>query len=179
MERQHTPPPCGAATTRPFTERKIKPGGELREYACTLLILQPGLAVAAFLMEAAGAVFGPPLQVPPGSISYGYFWKRRPYVIYRMKSPMGALLAHRFDAVTAVQLTPDSVTYRDLALDWWVLPGGEIIEEDREEFESLCAEGVLTAADSEAARTASSQVYSRYRHIIDDLEVLERRLKIG
>ena len=73
-----------------------------------------------------------------------WFWPARNYNLYRMRGPDGAPLAHRFDAVSAVVIEDDAVTYRDLALDWWVTADGALIEEDRDEFDELVREGRLT-----------------------------------
>jgi hypothetical protein len=178
MARQHTPGGSAFARGAPVVERKIKPDGSVRDYACTLLLLQRGLAVVEFVMARGGAIFGTPIEVPPGSVSHGYFWAKRPYNLYRMREPHGRILAHRFDAVAGVRLGPDMVSYRDLALDWWVTPDDVIIEEDRDEFEALVRDSALPPSDIAAANEASFQVLSRYRHIIDEAAALERRHRL-
>ena len=177
-ERQHSAAGGGPARGQPIVERKIKPDGTVREYPCTLLHLSGGLAVIRFVMGRGGAVWGTPIEVPVASVSDGYFWKRRPYNLYRMRRADGSLIAHRFDAVADVQLAPDAITYRDLVLDWWVMPDETIIEEDREEFETAVASKEMGAGDVAAARRAAQQVLGRYRHIIDEVEALERRLDL-
>jgi predicted RNA-binding protein associated with RNAse of E/G family len=163
----------------PILERKQKPDGTMREYGCTLVRLTPGLAVIEFVMAQGGSIFGTPIEVPPGSISHGYFWKRRPYNLYRMRRADGSLIAHRFDAVTDVRLSADAVEYRDLILDWWVLPDDTLIEEDRDEFDGLLAAGKIAPTDIAKAHEAERAVYSRYRHIIDDVVRLERKLGLA
>ena len=162
----------------PILERKIKPDGTVREYPCRLVHIEPGFAVIRYVVEKGGVVFGTPVDVPADSVSYGYFWLRRPYSVYRMKRRDGSLVAHRFDASTVVEITPEAITYRDLVLDWWITPSGEVIEEDVDEFEDLVARRSLSARDRRLAGEAARQVLSRYRHIIDELESLERRLDL-
>ncbi len=162
----------------PVLERKIKPDGAVREYPCRLVHIEPGFAVIRYVVEKGGVVFGAPVDVPPDSVSYGYFWQRRPYSVYRMKRRDGRLIAHRFDASTVVEITPEAITYRDLVLDWWITPTGEVIEEDVDEFEDLVASRSLSPRDRRVAGEAARQVLSRYRHIIDELESLERRLDL-
>lgn len=178
MSAEHTPTGDPVAIAAPYLERKQKPDGTWREYSCTLMHHSPTLVVVRFVMARGGAIFGTPISIPPGSVSDGYFWTRRPYNLYRMKDAEGAIIAHRFDAVTDVRIGGDNVSYRDLVLDWWVQPDGAVIEEDRDELEELRAAGKLTARDLERADEAARQVWSRYRHIIDDVEVLERRLAL-
>jgi hypothetical protein len=177
VSREHTPP--GEARARvAITERKQKPDGSWREYACELLHLEPGLAVVEFRMERGGVIFDTPIVVPPGSVSHGWFWARKPYNLYRMRRPDGTLLAHRFDAVADVRLSAATVEYRDLVLDWWVTADGTLIEEDRDELDALAAAGKLPATDVAAAGVAARAIFSRYRHIIDGVAAQERRLGI-
>lgn len=178
MSREHNAPVDASASGR-ILERKQKPDGSWREYECGLLHLEPGLAVVEFRMAGGGNVYHPPVDIPPRSVSHGWFWTRRPFNLYRMHGPDGSLLAHRFDAVAGVRLSRDVVEYRDLVLDWWVLPDGTLIEEDRDEFEELLGAGKLTADDVAAAGTAARAIFSRYRHIIDGVEAAEHRLGIA
>jgi hypothetical protein len=159
-----TTPPIHA----PVIERKLKPDGSVREYPCELVHLAGGLAIIRFLMAKGGEIFGTPVVVPPGSVSYGFFWKARPYNLYRMKRADGSLIAHRFDALTDVRLSREVIEYRDLVLDWWVMPDDTILEEDRDELDAAIASGTMTAALQQTAAEATRQVYNRYRHIIDE-----------
>lgn len=158
-------------------ERKLKHDGTAREYSCELAWLDGRVAVVRFPLPQGGSAFGVPVRVPPGSVSWGFFWARRPYNLYRIVSPEGVVLAHRFDAVTDVRLGEDVISYRDLVLDWWALPEGALLEEDREEFEALVLAAELGAGDVARAREAARQVYSRYRHVIDEAEALLRRIE--
>ena len=150
----------------------------MREYGCTLLHMSGGLAVVRFVMGRGGTITGLPIEVPPDSISDGYFWRRRPYNVYRMRRRDGSIIAHRFDAVTDVRFDDDAVTYRDLVLDWWVTADGAVIEEDRDELEQMEATGGMDARDVRIARAAARHVLSRYRHVIDEVEALERTLNL-
>lgn len=187
MEAEHTPGPGAAASRLPILERKQKPDGSWREYPCMLVHREPGLAIIEFVMARGGEIFDTPLVIPPGSISYGYFWTRRPFNVYRMrtqdegtgKGNGGRILAHRFDALTEVRISAEQVSYRDLALDWWVLADGTLMEEDRGEFDALVAAGTFSENDVAAADSASRAIYSRYRHIIDDVAAIERKLGLA
>jgi predicted RNA-binding protein associated with RNAse of E/G family len=112
-------------------------------------------------------------------VSHGWFWVRKPYNLYRMRQPDGTLLAHRFDAVADVRLSAATIEYRDLVLDWWVMPDGTLIEEDRDELDALVAAGKLPATDVAAAEVAARAIFSRYRHIIDGVAAAERKLGIA
>ena len=178
MSREHNARVDTTASGR-ILERKQKPDGTWREYECGLLYLDTNLAVVEFRMARGGNIFGTPIDVPPGSVSHGWFWKRRPYNLYRMRGPDGHLLAHRFDAVADVRFGGEVLEYRDLILDWWVVADGTLIEEDRDEFDELRAVGKLSEADIAAASAAAREIFSRYRHIIDGVASTERRLGIA
>ena len=135
-------PPSTSPRGTPWLERKRKPDGSERRYRCQLEHAAASLVVVSYVMRQGGAVFGTPIEIPPGSVSYGYFWRSRPYTVYRMRAG-DRVVAHRFDAVAGVRYREGEVAYRDLALDWWLTPGGELIEEDREEFEAAAGSGRL------------------------------------
>jgi predicted RNA-binding protein associated with RNAse of E/G family len=158
-------------------ERKLKPDGSVREYQCEAVHRSADLLVVRFVVAEPSA-YVTPIPLERGTISDGWFWRRRPYSLYRFHRPRGGVAAHRFDAVDRVEFDEDVVTYRDLVLDWWVLAGGEIVEEDRDELEELRAAGTLAASFYEGALRAAQTVLGRYRHILDEVETLERRLGI-
>lgn len=159
-------------------ERKRKPDGSERRYRCALEHASPALVVVSYVMRQGGAVFGTPIDIPPGSVSYGYFWRARPYTVYRMRDG-DRIVAHRFDAVTGVRLREGEVSYRDLALDWWLTPAGELIEEDRDEFETLCADGAFSAADLAAADRAGRVIARAAARLLPELAAIERRCGIA
>ena len=111
----------------PFRERKKKADGSVHDYETELVYRDGRVVIVRFRMTAGGGPPRLPISVPAGSVSYGYFWARRPYNLYRMLDPEGRVLAHRFDAVSEVRFETDGLEYRDLALDWWVLPDGTLV----------------------------------------------------
>ena len=175
MSLQHTPRPDGGATRLSVVERKIKPDGTVREYPVELLHASAAVVVVRFRMTRGGTQAAGRIVIPEGSISDGYFWLRRPYNMYRMKRADGTIIAHRFDAVRSVAFDGAVISYGDLVLDWWALPDGELIAEDREEYEAALAAGGVSADDAARTNEAARQVIGRYRHIIDEAEALERR----
>jgi predicted RNA-binding protein associated with RNAse of E/G family len=147
----------------------------VHDYETVLVHRDQTVVIVKFVMTRGGGPPRLPVTVAAGSISYGYFWPRRPYNVYRWLTPGGDLIAHRFDAVTAVKVSESAVDYRDLVLDWWAFPDGSIVEEDRDELDEAVAAGTVSATDERLANEAAYQVFSRYRHIIDEVEALERR----
>ena len=172
MNRDASPSTSPRGT--PWVERKRKPDGSERRYRCDLEYASSSLVVVSYVMRQGGAVFGTPIDIPPGSVSYGYFWRARPYTVYRMRDG-DCIIAHRFDAVTGVSLREGQVSYRDLALDWWLTPEGELIEEDRDEFEELRRDGAFSPADLAAAGRAERVLARAVEHLLPELAAIERR----
>jgi uncharacterized protein len=157
-----------------ISERKRKLDGTEAVFSCDLLALSRTFAMVLFVVERPSA-FVTPVPLPRGTRSYGFFWRERPFNAYRFVAADGAVLAHRFDALTALTISRREIAYRDLVLDWWALPDDTLLEEDRDEYQSRVQDGTLTPADIRAAESASRDILSRYRHLIDELERLQHR----
>lgn len=159
-----------------ITERKVKADGSVHEYVCDEVYRSGDLLIIAYVMRRGGTLPGIGLPVAPGSISYGYFWRDRPYNLYRMKRPDGSIIAHRIDAVTAVSWSGSLLEYRDLVLDWWLPADSGPIAEDEDELVDAISAGWLSEADVAAASEAKSAVESGWLEIIAEAEALESRL---
>ena len=126
------------------TEVKRHLDGQVERFGCRLVARRPHLTVLRFdhgaELRAGGFLF------PAGSRSYGFFWRRRPYQLYRMVGPNGRLIAHRFDVVEGVRLDEDEVSYTDLLLDLWVDPQGGPRVEDEDEVAEYARRGLLSPA---------------------------------
>ena len=171
-------PPSIVPRGTSWVERKRKPDGSERRYTCALEHASPSLVVVSYVMRQGGAVFGTPIDIPPGSVSYGYFWRARPYTVYRMRDG-DRIIAHRFDAVAGVRIREGEVAYRDLALDWWLTPDDALIEEDRDEFLELRADGAFSPADLAAAARAERVIARAADRLLPELASIEQRLGIA
>lgn len=177
MSHEDTAADDRGASRRQITERKVKADGSVREFACEALLLTRSLAVIRYVVSNPSQLAAP-IAIDPGSLSDGWFWARRPYSLYRFRRADGSVAGHRFDAVAGVRLAPEAIEYRDLVLDWWVLPDGRIVEEDRDELAALEAAGVVDGGFAADANRAAAAVLGRYRHILEEVERLEARLGI-
>tara|TARA_B100001123_G_scaffold422145_1_gene530657 strand:+ start:1501 stop:2031 length:531 start_codon:yes stop_codon:yes gene_type:complete len=162
-----------ALSGTPWVEIKRKPDGSERRYRCVLEYASSSLVVVSYVMRQGGSVFGTPIDIPPGSVSYGYFWRFRPYTVYRMRES-DRIVAHRFDAVAGVRLRPGEVSYRDLALDWWLTPEGDLIEEDRDEFEAFRDKGTFSPSDLVAVARAERVIAGSCERLLSELSEIER-----
>jgi hypothetical protein len=160
-------------------ERKVKTDGSWHEYSCGVVSMTPGLLVISYVMARGGTLPDVHLPVAPGSISYGYFWRDRPYSLYRMKRPDGSIIAHRFDAVGDVRWTDTLLEYRDLVLDWWLLADGTLLTEDEDELAELVQRNAITADDVAIAEAARTAITCGWPGVVAELEAFEAGANIG
>ena len=124
------------------TEVKRHLNGRVERFGCRLVLRRPHLAILRFDHKEARSAGG--LRLPAGSRTFGFFWRRRPYVLYRIVGPDGRLIAHRFDVVEDVRLGETEVSYTDLLLDLWVDANGTAQVEDEDEVEEHARRGLLS-----------------------------------
>ena len=127
-----------------ITEAKRQLDGRIERFDCRLVVRRPRVIVLRFDHRRARHAGG--FVLPAGSRSWGFFWRRRPYVMYRIARPDGRLIAHRFDVVEDVRLEEREVSYMDLLLDIWVGPRGDVRVEDEDEVAQHARRGLLSAA---------------------------------
>jgi predicted RNA-binding protein associated with RNAse of E/G family len=141
------------------TEVKRHLDGRVERFACRLVLRRPHLAVLRFDHARARRASG--LTIPAGSRTFGFFWSRRPYLLYRIEGPRGDLIACRFDAVDAVRLGDDEVSYLDLLLDLWLLPDGTLRVEDEDDVTDFARRGLLTTAQRARIERARTRLLRR------------------
>ena len=162
-------------TARPeILEVKRFPEGRQETYRCRALAMSPRLAVLLFPhpseRRAGGFVF------PKGSRTYGFFWARRHYLLYVLRGPDGALIAHRFDVVDEVRLRPGLVEYLDLALDVWADPSGRAWVEDEDEVADLASRGLLSRRQLALIENTKRLLLTGHRRIAAEAHAELRRL---
>ena len=160
-----------------WTEYKLKANGILKSYQCNLVYQHNNLRVISFVMPTGNTGFKTPILIPEGTISYGYFWLQRPYNIYRMKQN-DKVIAHRFDAISDLYYTNDSVYYRDLILDWWLTPNGELIEEDRKELQNMLKTKQITLNDAAKAERTGKIIENNKQRIMRELRSIEEKANL-
>ena len=160
-----------------WTEYKLKANGILKSYQCELVYQHKNLRVLSFVMPTGSTSFKTTISIPEGTISYGYFWLQRPYNIYRMKHN-DEIIAHRFDAISDLYYTSDSVYYRDLVLDWWLTPNGELIEEDRKELQNMLETKQITHEDAAKAERTGKIIGKNKQRIMRELKSIEEKAEL-
>ncbi len=151
------------ASPSEVTEVKRHLDGRVERFACELVARERHRAVVLFYhrerREAGGFV------LPAGGRTYGFFWPRRPYLLYRILGPDGALILHRFDVVEGVRLGEREVSYTDLLLDLLVDPAGGLRVEDEDHVEAFARRGLLSSAQLGRIGRAKTVLLHRHRAI--------------
>lgn len=138
-------------------ERKIRLSGEEVSYECELLALEEGYGVVRYVIERDRSVDG--LLLPAGTVTLGLYFADRPYNLYYWiapreaasaggaEAPAGAAdrggaaddpwardIAYYFNIAEPLDLTRETIAYRDLVVDVLVLPDGTARVLDEEEL---------------------------------------------
>lgn len=129
------------STIGTIRETKRSLDGRAQGFDCGLVSVTPRLAIVRFEHTAARTAGG--FHLPAGSHTYGFFWARRHYNLYRFTAADRSVIAYRFDVVDGVRITPGHVGYTDLYLDAWLPPGGPLRIEDEDEVAAAAAAGLL------------------------------------
>lgn len=146
--------------------------GREERFACDLVLRRAHVAVVRFRSTEPREAGG--YRIPIGSQTIGFFWPRRPYVLYHIQGPEGALIAHRFDVVEAVRIRNREVVYRDLLLDVWVDPAGRTTIEDEDEVAVARRRGTMSGAQADRIDATRSLLLRRFRAIIREaLQLLD------
>lgn len=146
------------------TEVKRHLDGRVERFPCRLVLRRPQVAVLRFDHEEDREAAG--LVLPGGSRSFGFFWPRRPYNLYRIVAPRGRLIAHRFDVVEEVRLDGEEVSYTDLLLDVWVDPRGGVRVEDEDEVTDYARRGLLSPAQRRRIERTRALLLRRHAAIL-------------
>ncbi len=146
--------------------------GRVERFECLLLVRRPHVAVLRFDQREAREADG--FAFPAGSRSYGFFWRRRPYLLYRMVDPAGRLIAHRFDAVEDMRLSERTISYTDLLLDVWVDALGNARVEDEDEVADCLKRGLLSTEQHRRIEQTRALLLQRHAIIAREAERLLR-----
>ncbi len=159
-----------------ITETKRHLDGSAHRFACELLALRPQFAIVLFRHGRGRSAGG--FRFPRGSRTYGFFWRRRSYSLYRMLGPSGRLIAHRLDVLEDVRLSETEVSYLDLSLDIWVDPEGAVTIEDEDEVADHAAHGLLSKAQQRHIARTRKLIVRDHRRIIREAERLLADLRL-
>ena len=152
---------------RHITEVKRTVDGRELRFPCTLLARTDDWVAIRYVLSEAATVGA--LVVPPGSVTIGHYWPRRPYTAYHWLDPSGQTLGVYLNAATGVRIDTDTVFWQDLALDVLVTAAGgvEVLDDEEARAAPAWAQAAIdearthllvhAAAIASEVRTLSSQ----------------------
>lgn len=112
-------------------EIKLTASGERQEFVCQLL--DRSVTHVAVLYKSTQARRVGDLQLPKGTVTYGYFWSGRSYNVYHWVHPNGTTLGYYVNLADGMVFRPQAVEWHDLALDLLFSPDGrrvQVLDED-------------------------------------------------
>jgi len=145
-----------AGQTRPgITERKTRLDGSTEEFACEVLLLEPGRrAVLLYVLDREWRIADSALVVPAGSLTVSHYWMDRPYNVYHWLHE-GRTLAYYCNVAEPTEISERLVAYTDLVVDVLLRPSGEtqVLDEEDVPADLEPARRVLIARATEAIVT--------------------------
>lgn len=147
-----------------IVETKRTLAGREKIFQCRLLSsCAPDSVVLLFVSDAAVRVHD--LALPAGTVTFGYFWRDRPYNVYHWMTPAGATLACYVNLADATTIDADHLRWRDLTVDVLLLPGAAPVVLDEDELPAD-----LDAATRAAVAAARDEVLASAEAIRAEVE---------
>jgi Protein of unknown function (DUF402) len=119
-------------TLPPVLEIKRTLDGREKRFDCQLLAgdAEGGRAVVLFVAKAPMHVHG--IDLPPGTVTFGYFWRDRPYNAYHWMNGEGQTIGVYFNLSDSTRIGDGVLEWRDLTVDVLTTPAGriEVLDED-------------------------------------------------
>lgn len=158
-----------AAALTDVIETKETLAGVRKTFRCRLLARDEQEMVVLFVSQMHYRVHN--LDLPPGTITFGYFWRDRPFNVYHWMSSQGTTLAHYFNLSDRTVLDRDHLSWRDLAVDVLISAKGEITVLDEHEL-PLGIDGQIRARVEQGKNEIVRERASLVREIEDRSSVL-------
>ena len=119
-----------SATLPEILELKRTLDGQEKRFACRLIEGDRRQAVVLFIAPAAMHVHG--IDLPAGTVTFGYFWTDRLYNVYHWLGERGQTIAFYFNLADRTVIADGRLEWRDLTLDVLATPAGrlDVLDED-------------------------------------------------
>lgn len=154
-----------------FTEIKHRIDGPTSTFECKLIHWEPDHVIIRYdiggheTWEVAG------IQLPPGTITYAYYWTNRPYNVYHWVLPDGTTAGYYFNLADETRIGKDRVEWRDLVVDILVTPEGHYQVLDEEELPATLAPSIRAELEQAKAEIAHNwqQIVARIAQKTEEL----------
>lgn len=113
-----------------ITEVKETLAGTSKTFQCHLVERQGGGLVVLFVSRAAVRVHD--VDLPAGTVTFGYFWVERSFNVYHWMTPTGTTLAFYVNLADGTSIEGGTLRWRDLTVDILIPRSGEacVLDED-------------------------------------------------
>ncbi|MCZ7573693.1 MAG: DUF402 domain-containing protein [Ardenticatenaceae bacterium] len=156
-------------THRPYTENKVRLSGERLHFTCELLEQRPDRVVLRHILPGPGRVGD--VELPAGTVTFGYYWPARPYNVYHWLHPDGTTLAHYFNLSGPVTVEENQLEWQDLVIDVLVTPDGRVQLLDEDELPSWLEDDVRAHI-----AWALGEVMATWPSVVHETETITRQL---
>ena len=149
------------AAKREVTITKVDHQGQpLIRYPGVIVYEDPSCLVARCTWTHRVMDMGPFL-LEPGDLWIEFYYRREPFNIMAIYDRQGRIKGWYCNVTEQVEISPDEIRWRDLALDLLVLPSGRQMVLDEDEFEALDPSSEARARASRALATLNTWIIAR------------------
>jgi predicted RNA-binding protein associated with RNAse of E/G family len=157
---------------KPCKEKKRFLSGIEVTYNCELVALCSQFGILKYLVERQQQIGS--LALWSGTVSYGFYWPDRPYILYKWFKKNGNAVGDYFSLADSVTLTAQEFSWRDLVVDILVLPTGEIEVLDENEIPESLDERLRAYIES-----VKQMLLRNYRAVVrETTTILNRYVRI-
>jgi hypothetical protein len=106
--------------------------GREKHFQCKWLDGDPALGRVTVLFVSTEDMHVHGVDLPAGTVTFGYFWTDRPYNAYHWMNPRSETIGIYFNLSDRTTMTNDLLEWRDLTVDILTTPAGrvEVLDED-------------------------------------------------
>jgi uncharacterized protein len=114
-----------------ITEVKETLAGTRKTFHCHVVDRDQRGVVVLFVSKSPVRVHD--VDLPAGTVTFGYFWVDRSFNVYHWMAPGGATLSFYVNLADGTVLEDERLFWRDLTVDILVAPGGAAVVLDEDE----------------------------------------------
>ena len=153
-------------TSPTVVEIKRTLDGRRLTYTCTACCLRPPTRAVLFYVSTQGWTHhAPEIRVPPGSLTFAYYWSDRLYNVYHWVHPMGQTVGFYFNIADKTDIRPGEVEWEDLAVDYWLPPDDQGAFLDETDLPADLDLSIVNTIES-----ARAQLTKKARNVARDVE---------
>jgi len=143
--------------------------GEVRTFDCELIFLDEDFGILRYILEKPYVVNNQIL--PKNTQTYAFYWESQPFTLYRWFAPQGGHLGDYFNIADRIHLSNLQFEWRDLIVDVFISPQGEISMLDENELPADIDANLARYIDQ-----STQFIIGNHRKILSELNSLTAKL---